>query len=136
MQIKDLEIFQDVPFLCWVKDEEWRYLWGNRAICNLAGENVAGKKDSELVWKVNAEALVKNDQDVLASGKPHYIHELVDHSEHGKATLSVCKWVMSWTVAGWCLAFRLSSPSRAKQTLPYYDEPPWSAFSRLAINSS
>ena len=32
MQIKDLEAFQDVPFLCWVKDEEWRYLWGNRAI--------------------------------------------------------------------------------------------------------
>jgi hypothetical protein len=37
--------------------------------------------------------LVKNDKDVLASGKPHYIHERVDHSDHGKATLSVCKWV-------------------------------------------
>ena len=92
MNIKDLEAFQDVPFLCWVKDEDWRYLWGNRAICHLAGEDVAGKKDSDLTWKANAEALVKNDKEVLASGQPHYIHERVDHSEHGKATLSVCKW--------------------------------------------
>jgi PAS domain-containing protein len=93
MQIKDLEIFNQMPFLFWVKDEEWRYLWGNRAICDLAGEDVVGKKDSELVWKANAAALVKNDEDVMASGKPHYIHELVNHSDVGKATLSVCKWV-------------------------------------------
>ena len=93
MEVKDLEAFQDVPFLCWVKDEEWRYLWGNRAICDLAGESVAGKKDSELIWKESAAALVKNDKEVLASGKPHFVHERVDHSEHGKAILSVCKWV-------------------------------------------
>lgn len=93
MQAKDLEAFRDVPFLFWVKDEEWRYLWGNRAICDLAGENVAGKKDEELVWKANAAALVRNDIEVLRSGQPHYMHEKVDHSEHGEATLSVCKWV-------------------------------------------
>ena len=57
MQIKDLEAFQDVPFLCWVKDEEWRYLWGNRAICDLAGEDVAGKKDADLIWKAMAPVL-------------------------------------------------------------------------------
>ena len=34
-----------------------------------------------------------NQRGRLASGKPHYMHERVDHSEHGKATLSVCKWV-------------------------------------------
>jgi PAS domain-containing protein len=93
MQIKDLEAFQNVPFLVWVKDEEWRYLWGNRAICNLAGEDVTGKLDSELAWKADADALVRNDKDVLESGEPHFIHEIVKHSEHGKATLSVCKWV-------------------------------------------
>jgi PAS domain-containing protein len=93
MKLKDLEAFEDAPFLCWVKDEEWRYLWGNRAICDLAGENVAGKKDADLVWKADSGALVKNDEEVQASGKPHFIHELVNHSEHGKATLSVCKWV-------------------------------------------
>ena len=93
MQITDLEAFRDVPFLCWVKDEEWRYLWGNRAICDLAGENVVGKKDAELVWKADAGSLVRDDEEVLASGKPHFMHELVNHSDHGKATLSVCKWV-------------------------------------------
>ena len=93
MQIDDLKAFDDVPFLCWVKDEDWRYLWGNKAICDLAGEDVTGKHDDELVWKENAEALVANDKDVMASGKPHYMNERVDHSEHGKATVSVCKWV-------------------------------------------
>ena len=93
MHIKDLEAFQNVPFLVWVKDEDWRYLWGNAAICDLAGENVIGKLDSELVWKADADALVRNDKDVLASGKPLFIHELVKHSDHGRAILSVCKWV-------------------------------------------
>ena len=93
MQIKDLEAFEHVPFLVRVKDEAWRYLWGNRAICDLAGEDVIGKKDSDLVWKANADAQVHNDREVLATGEPDFMHERVDHSDHGKATLSVCKWV-------------------------------------------
>ena len=93
MKIKDLEAFQNVPFLVWVKDEDWRYLWGNAAICDLAGENVAGKLDSELVWKADADALVRNDKEVLETGNAHFVHELVAHSSHGQATLSVCKWV-------------------------------------------
>lgn len=92
MKLEDLEKFRDVPFLMWVKDENWRYLWGNKAICDLAGEDVTGKADAELVWKANATALVHNDEDVLATGTPHFMHERVDHSEHGVATLSVCKW--------------------------------------------
>lgn len=35
MQIRDLEAFENVPFLVWVKDEDWCYLWGNRAISAL-----------------------------------------------------------------------------------------------------
>ncbi|MGI9523986.1 MAG: PAS domain-containing protein [Hyphomicrobiaceae bacterium] len=93
MQSKDLEAFRNVPFLVWVKDDNWRYIWGNGAIDELAGERVVGKKDSELAWKAHAEALVKNDEEVLTSGRPHFMHERVDHSEHGKASLNVCKWV-------------------------------------------
>ncbi|MEM7224693.1 MAG: PAS domain-containing protein [Pseudomonadota bacterium] len=92
MNLKDLEAFQDVPFLYWVKDENWRYLWGNKAICALAGENVVGKTDADLAWKAVAEALVQNDREVMATGQPHYMHERVDHSSHGASTLSVCKW--------------------------------------------
>ncbi|MGI9404575.1 MAG: hypothetical protein ACR2OF_08740 [Hyphomicrobium sp.] len=43
MQIKDLEIFNEMPFLFWVKEEERRYLWGNRTISQLAKENLVGK---------------------------------------------------------------------------------------------
>ena len=82
-----------LPFLFWVKDEEWRYLWGNQAICDFAGEDVVGKSDRELKWKADAKGLVQNDQEVLASGQAHYYHEHVAHSELGDAMLSVCKWV-------------------------------------------
>ena len=56
-------------------------------------ETIVHKLDSELLWKADADALVRNDKDVLATGQPHFIHERVKHSEHGDATLSVCKWV-------------------------------------------
>jgi hypothetical protein len=32
-------------FLFWVKDEEGRYLWGNRTTSQLVEENVVGKSD-------------------------------------------------------------------------------------------
>ena len=40
MQASDLKIFNEMPFLFRVKDEEGRYLWGNRTICGLAREYV------------------------------------------------------------------------------------------------
>jgi PAS domain-containing protein len=92
MRIEDLEVFRDVPFLLWAKDDAGRYVWGNRAIDELAGEPVAGKQDSELVWAENAAALRKDDEEVLASGRPMFAHEYVQRSERGQATLSVCKW--------------------------------------------
>ena len=95
MELKDLEAFQNVPFLSWVKDGELRYLWGNQAFCDLAGEKVVGKKDEDLVWKDNAEVMVANDMAVLESGKPHYLKERANHPEHGEAIYSVCKWVDS-----------------------------------------
>ena len=93
MQTKDLTIFNEMPFLFWVKDPEGRYLWGNRTISQLAGEEVVGKTDHELVWVDNADALKAADQQVFQSGKPSYLQERVDKSSHGKATLNVCKWL-------------------------------------------
>jgi hypothetical protein len=93
MKSSDLETFETDPLLCRVKDAEWRYLSGNRAICNPEEENVMGTKSADIAWHVEAAALVRNDQDVLESGVPHFMNEVVSHSDRGPATLSVCEWV-------------------------------------------
>ena len=93
MKDSDLEIFNQMPFLFWVKDAEGRYLWGNRVINQLAGEDVVGKTDAELVWSDDAEDLYAHDLKVLESGKPSFIHEFVAKSSHGQSTLNVCKFV-------------------------------------------
>jgi PAS domain-containing protein len=87
-----LHILNEMPFLFWAKDEEGRYLWGNRAICEFAKEDVAGKTDYELMWAADAEGLRADDQEVLKTGKPIFRHEYVDKSKEGKATLNVCKF--------------------------------------------
>jgi hypothetical protein len=43
MEAKDLKIFNEMPFLFWVKDEKGKYLWGNKTISRLAGEDIVGK---------------------------------------------------------------------------------------------
>ncbi|MEB3322339.1 MAG: PAS domain-containing protein [Synechococcaceae cyanobacterium] len=81
-----------MPFLLWVKDENGYHLFGNKAICDLAGENVLGKRDNDLIWANDAEALQAHDRKVLESGKTEYLHEYVQKSSNGQATLNVCKW--------------------------------------------
>lgn len=93
MKMKDHEVFNEMPFLFWVKDEEGRYLWGNRAISQMAKEDVIGKTDDQLLWADNADALQAADKKVLETEKPLFLHEYVDKSAHGEATLSVCKFV-------------------------------------------
>jgi PAS domain-containing protein len=91
MQIKDLEIFNDMPFLFWVKDEAGRYLWGNRAISQLAGTEIVGKTDHELPWAADADGLRVDDNQVFETGKPRFVHEYVNKPD--KITLNVCKWL-------------------------------------------
>ena len=57
MDIDDLKVFNEMPFLFWVKDREGKHLFGNEVICHLAGEDVVGKTDRELVWAKDADAL-------------------------------------------------------------------------------
>jgi PAS domain-containing protein len=82
-----------MPFLSWVKDEDGKYLWGNRAISHLAQEEVIGTTDHQLIWADNAEALRASDEKVLESGAPVFTQEYVDKSGKGRATLNVCKFV-------------------------------------------
>lgn len=48
MQSSQLEIFNAMPFLYWAKDEDGRYIWGNRTINEFAKQNVVGKTDDDL----------------------------------------------------------------------------------------
>lgn len=93
MEAKDLEVFNAMPFFFWVKDEEGRYLWGNKTICEAAGENVAGKTDDELPWANNADTLRADDKRVFESGDPLFIHELAENSADQTIDLSVCKFI-------------------------------------------
>ena len=91
MELKDLEIFNEMPFFFWVKDEDGRYLWVNRALAEMAKESVIGKTDYELPWADNADVLSVDDRRVLETGKPHFFHEYV--AKPHNANLSVCKFV-------------------------------------------
>ncbi|MGB7950734.1 MAG: PAS domain-containing protein [Candidatus Binatia bacterium] len=103
MKTKDLEVFNEMPFLFWVKDEQGTYIWGNRTISRLAGEEIAGKIHRDLVWADNADALQAADRQVFESGEPSYLHEYVDKSSHGQATLNVCKWLGEFEGRKCCL---------------------------------
>lgn len=92
MQLQDLEVFNSVPFLFWAKDEQGVHLFGNKVICDLAGEDVLGKTDHDLIWAKDADALQAHDRRVMESGQTEYLHEYVQQSQQGQATLNVCKW--------------------------------------------
>jgi len=93
MQLADLEKFDGVPFLFWAKDEQGKYLWGNRTISQFASGDVVGKTDRDMVWADNAEVLQAADKQVFSTGKPIFRHEKIDKSSRGQATLNVCKWL-------------------------------------------
>ena len=90
---RDLEIFNQMPFLFWAKDASGKYVWGNREIDQLAGESVVGKTDRELIWADNADALQADDKLVFESGEPLFRREYVDKSKQGGTTLNACKWL-------------------------------------------
>ncbi len=93
MQVKDLDVFNQVPFYFWAKDSEGVYLWCNRRMSEYAGTEVIGKTDYEITSSEAAEALRADDRLVLKTGKPHTFYEEVDDPVQGKVTLSVCKYV-------------------------------------------
>ena len=45
------------------------------------------------MWADNADALRAADKQVFETGKPSFLHEYVDRSGQGTATMSVCKFV-------------------------------------------
>ena len=91
MTSKELEVFNQMPFFFWVKDEEGTYLWVNDALQAMAEEDIVGRKDAELPWKDAAETLRADDLKVLETGEPLLVHEIVQKPNNDD--LSVCKFV-------------------------------------------
>ncbi len=92
MQSKDLEVFNKMPFYFWVKDEEGKYIFVNRALAEMAQQDIMGKTDCEMGWSADAEGLRGDDKKVLETGKTLYVHEYAHVPGRGKVTLNVCKF--------------------------------------------
>ena len=92
MTSKELEVFNNMPFLFWVKNGEGVYIFANEEIRKLADGEIIGKTDYELPWAKDADKLREADREVLDSGKTQYIHEFVDEAGRGRIKLNVCKF--------------------------------------------
>lgn len=77
-----LQMFSDMPFLVFVKDEELNYVWGNNSFLELISlgslEELIGKRDHDLIWADYADELNKNDREALDNNKPITIIESSD----------------------------------------------------------
>ena len=92
MRTEDMQPFFDVPFNFWFKDAEGRYLWVSRVVNEMAGEDVVGKTDRDLIWKDSAEPLIAVDNEVLTSGKTRFLQESADLPDGSRITLNCCKF--------------------------------------------
>ncbi len=92
MTAMELKVFENMPFLFWVKNSEGVYIFANKAITEVANGKILGKTDYQLPWAENADTLREADKKVLETGKTQYIHEYVDESSSGRKKLNVCKF--------------------------------------------
>lgn len=93
MRTDDLKIFNEMPFLCWAKDDQGRYVWANPLVSELAGEDVTGKTDDDLVWADYANELRVADKQVWQTREPVFKQEYAEIPGRGKVTMNVCKWL-------------------------------------------
>ena len=93
MKRSDLAVFDQMPFYFWIKDDDSRYVWVNRALAEAAGDEIVGKLDADLPWSDNSDELVADDRRVLDSGDPSFIHEHAKGPDGVMMALSVCKFV-------------------------------------------
>ena len=90
METKSLEIFNQIPFLIWVKGQEGKWLRGNRSISKLVGEDVVGNNiDRELIWAYDADVLQTDDKLVFETNASRFKHQIVDQSSRFRTTLNV-----------------------------------------------
>jgi PAS fold len=94
--LEQLHVLADMPFLVFVKDEELKYVWGNKCFLELVGfgslDELVGKSDHELIWSGYADTLNENDRLAMSGGKPVNLTESSDIPGKGKVGGRVCKF--------------------------------------------
>ncbi|OGI02816.1 MAG: hypothetical protein A2Y25_03225 [Candidatus Melainabacteria bacterium GWF2_37_15] len=73
-------IIDNIPFMAWLKDKESKYIKVNEyysKACNLPADDFSGKTDMDIWPKGLAEAYMKDDIEVIQSGKQKIIEEYV-----------------------------------------------------------
>ena len=94
--LDQLQMFTDMPFLVFVKDEELNYVWGNNSFLELIDlvslEELVGKSDHDLIWAGYADELNKNDRAALSSNQPVTITESSDIPGKGTVGATVRKY--------------------------------------------
>lgn len=88
-------VLDHVPAMVYMKDQDGRYLFINRAYekqFNLNHSNVTGLTDYDLFDRERAEMFRANDQDVLASGESVIYEEVARHADGTKHTYRSVKF--------------------------------------------
>ncbi len=86
-------LLDNFPFMVWLKDTESRLLAANQAFAAVAGqpssEALTGKTDLDFFPRDQAEAYRADDREVLLSGKPKNVEELM----HGAGAIT---WIETY----------------------------------------
>jgi PAS domain S-box-containing protein len=86
-------VIDNSPDAIYVKDRDSRWLMANPVVLRIVGktaEEAIGKTDLELYEDPEiGSAIIKNDRDILQSGKPEAFEEVADTPEGRRAFLSV-----------------------------------------------
>lgn len=93
---EQLHMFDDMPFLVFVKGEDLKYIYGNKQFLELVSidslEELVGKSDSEMIWSDYAGTLNENDRAALNSNETINTDERSEIPGKGWVGARVCKF--------------------------------------------
>ena len=94
--LEQLKMFNDMPFLVFVKGEDLKYVYGNKQFLDLVGydslDELVGKSDHEMIWSGYVDTLNENDRIALNSDEPVNTDESSDIPGKGRVGARVCKF--------------------------------------------
>ena len=94
--LEQLKMFNDMPFLVFVKDEDLKYVYGNKQFLDLVSldslDELVGKSDHEMIWSGYADTLNENDRIALNNNEPVNTDERSEIPGKGWVGARVCKF--------------------------------------------